>query len=191
MKAGRPHLVYLVAVWRAGCHDRWDELDPPHGPPPPPPRLEPEPPRCPLADPVGPPGGCCCHGAQRFGHVPWFHVHDQPPVSVCVRLCLCARKSLRACVCSFVWRSIVDVNVVVVFVRQHATEDARIIWFVYCWHVGFCLFVGVLVQSHRSGADLIWFDLAILCLGVFVIRMRERSWTHIIGTIEMKIKEKT
>lgn len=105
MKAGRPHLVYLVAVWRAGCHDRWDELDPPHGPPPPP-RLEPEPPRCPLADPAGPPGGCCCHGAQRFGHVPWFHVHDQPPVvRVCFRfqcVFVCERgKSLRTWVCVY------------------------------------------------------------------------------------------
>lgn len=70
------HLVNFVAC-RAGCHERWDEFDPPHGPP----RVLPEPPRWPLVDPVGPPDDCGCHGAQRFGHAPWFHAHDQPPIS--------------------------------------------------------------------------------------------------------------
>lgn len=69
------HLVNFVAC-RAGCHERWDEFDPPHGPP----RVLPEPPRWPLVDPVGPPDDCGCHGAQRFGHAPWFHAHDQPPI---------------------------------------------------------------------------------------------------------------
>lgn len=69
------HLVNLVAAWRAGCHVRWDEFDPPHGPP----RLLPEPPRWPPVDPVGPPDDWCCHGAQRLGHALWFHGHDQPP----------------------------------------------------------------------------------------------------------------
>lgn len=71
-----PHLVYLVAAWRAGCHERWDEFDPPHGPP----RLLPEPPRWPPVEPVGPPDDCCCHGAHRLGHAPWFHAHDHPPI---------------------------------------------------------------------------------------------------------------
>uniref|UniRef100_A0A1B0G1B8 Uncharacterized protein n=1 Tax=Glossina morsitans morsitans TaxID=37546 RepID=A0A1B0G1B8_GLOMM len=46
------HLVNFVAVWRAECHERWDEFVPPHGPP----RLLAEPPeRWPPVEPPPPP----------------------------------------------------------------------------------------------------------------------------------------
>lgn len=68
------HLLYLVVACRAGCHERWDELEP-HGTP----RLLELPRWVPVALEGIPPDWC--HGAQRPGKALWFHDQDQPPIN--------------------------------------------------------------------------------------------------------------
>lgn len=70
------HLLYFVVACRAGCHERWDELEP-HGTP----RLLELPRWFPVALEGIPPDWC--HGAQRPGKALWFHDQDQPPNFVC------------------------------------------------------------------------------------------------------------
>lgn len=75
------HLLYLVVACRAGCHERWDELEP-HGTP----RLLELPRWVPVALEGIPPDWC--HGAQRLGKALWFHDQDQPPNFIVCNFCV-------------------------------------------------------------------------------------------------------